>query len=142
MKIALICSVLGFLCSPKQEAAAQPDGFECPKDGVLSGGMMSDGYSQYKMAETSTPGRCDWVIDEEAMAIFAKMEKDRADLYWALRTRPISDEDMERVRKLGLALVTQSGVSYREEDKQHELNDALLQQYRIREIAAHKIETK
>jgi hypothetical protein len=73
-----------------------------------------------------------WVIDEEAMEVAAKQEQSRRDLYWALRTRVLTIEEMKQVEGLGIYLVVATNGSYNPVEKEAELNAALLQQFKLR----------
>lgn len=61
---------------------------------------------------------------------------DRRNLYWALRTRVLTDEEMGRVASLGISLCIEPMTPYREIDKIRELNEALLQQFKLRAITS------
>jgi hypothetical protein len=101
---------------------------------------MSDGEYQYKGADAGH-GRCKWVVDQEATKDIqqaeAQYEKHRQDLLWALRSRPLTPQEMGEVEQMGLSLVTPNNVQYDENEKVRELNDDLLQQYRL-QAAAHQ----
>jgi hypothetical protein len=86
--------------------------------------------TQYKPSEVS-PGRWQWIVDAEAK----QEETHRSSLYWALRSRVLTDEEMAEVERYGDCLNIQNGMSYSAEAKARELNNALLQQFRLREIA-------
>lgn len=79
-----------------------------------------------------------YVIDQEATTDLQKREKHRHDLYWALRSRPLSVKEMAEVKQYGISLVLDNGVSYRESEKIAEFNAALLQQFNIRLAAEAK----
>lgn len=65
-------------------------------------------------------------------------EQRRRDLYWALRTRILTPEEMEEVRQRDYLLAVQLGVPFYEKDKREEFNNALLMQYKMREISTPK----
>lgn len=88
----------------------------------------------YKKIEVEE-GRWQWKIDEESQQRMRKWEADKSALYVELRTRVLSDEEFERAKSLGLSLVTQNMVSYRENEKRRELDDAFAQQAKLRAIA-------
>ena len=88
----------------------------------------------YKQSEVS-PGRWQWVVNEEAEKRIRDEEAHRANLYWALRSRVLNDEEMAEVERYGSSLNIQLMVSYSPHEKEMELNNALLQQFRLREIA-------
>jgi hypothetical protein len=146
MKIAIICSILSLLCgnepalAQKQvEIADESDSTFAPynHESCSDSGAMSTGDFQYKAIDAGN-GRCKWVVDEDAMKVLYKIQQDKKDLYWALRTRPLTDAEMVEVEQEGIMLITPTGVPYNEAEKERELNDALLQQYKIRAIANQK----
>jgi hypothetical protein len=86
---------------------------------------------QYKGAEVS-PGKWQWVIDDGAMKQMADMEAHRRALFWALRSRVLTDDEMREVTQYGDGLNIDTGMPYYAADKAKELNEALLQQQRLR----------
>lgn len=92
--------------------------------------------TQYRKTEVE-PGKWQWTIDQEAMESKARSAQARRDLYWALRTRVLTADEMSRVQQMGLWLVTEENTPYYEANKQREFNEALLQQFKLR-IAAEK----
>lgn len=104
-----------------------------PQPGVLCE-SFSNGYEQYKRSEVS-PGRWQWVVDEDAMEASRRYETRRRNLYWALRSRVLSEEEMAEVGRWGDRLNIEPMVSYSAPEKARELNDALLQQFRLRAAA-------
>jgi hypothetical protein len=56
----------------------------------------------------------------------------RRELYWALRSRIITNDEMKQVEELGVNLVIATGEGFFRLEKERELNDALLQQFRMR----------
>ncbi len=99
---------------------------------------LSSNGVPYKKAEVS-PGRWQWVVNKEAQERERKWQADIADLYSALRTRVLTDEEFDRAKSLGLSLVTRLMVPYYEQEKRRELDEAFLQQYRLREIANRSV---
>ena len=89
----------------------------------------------YKKAEVS-PGKWQWVVDEASLKMQLDYEQHKRDLAWGLQSRVLTDAEMTEVAQYGISLFTQSMVSYREEDKQREMNEALLQQFRLRAAVA------
>lgn len=87
-----------------------------------------------------------WEVDHEASARQREREQkenqSKDGLVWALRTRPLSVEEMERVRKLGtdLFLRFRGGMSggYSTEELEKRFNDILLHQMQIQELANRK----
>lgn len=93
-------------------------------------------YSQKEVE----PGRWQYVKNdeltkrhEESQIEWANEQKHRRELFWALRSRILSVEEMEEVDKYGSRINIYDGVCYREKDKNEELNAALLNQFRMRE---------
>jgi hypothetical protein len=97
---------------------------------------MNCNGTQYKKAEVE-PGKWQWIVDEAAMNYLAEIEKHRRDLYWALRSRVLTDAEMLEVEGYGDRLNIQPMVSYNAEEKKREMNDALLQQFKLR-LAAER----
>jgi len=64
-------------------------------------------------------------------------QKHREDLAWALQSRVLTDKEMTEVSTLGITLFVQDGQPYYEADKQKQLNEALLQQFRLRAMERH-----
>jgi hypothetical protein len=94
----------------------------------------------YKKEEVE-PGRWQWVVNEEAERLSREYENHKADLWWALRTRVLSDEEMQEVRSYGDFLNVRPMVSYNAEEKRRELDNALANQAML-QIAAMKAERK
>lgn len=86
---------------------------------------------QYKKQEVE-PGKWQWVLDEEAMRQLYDEQMYRRNLYQALRTRRLSDDEMKQALAYGDMLNVELNVSYRASDKAIELNDAWFTQNRIR----------
>lgn len=130
MKIAVVCSLLGLMCGPSQPQSAESI-FDCRTNQPEIGMGRSDGSFQYKTVEVS-PGKCKWVINEDAMKASADRETHRQNLVTAMRSRLLTADEMQEVTQLGLVLVTPTGIPYIEADKQRELNDLYFQQFRFR----------
>jgi hypothetical protein len=79
-----------------------------------------------------SPGHWQYVVDDEAIKAEAEDQKRRDDLLWALKTRVLTDKEMEEVRQYGDTLLVHNGQPYREEEVSRELNDLLFQQFRLR----------
>jgi hypothetical protein len=77
-----------------------------------------------------------WVVDKAAMKAVADDDEAKKNLYWALRTRVLTDKEMEQVRQEGVDLLIHNGETFNDVEKEKELNDALVTQFRIRAIAA------
>lgn len=103
--------------------------------GKASGVCQNRNGVYYKQEQVS-PDEWRWAIDDEMNDRVAGLEKSRRDLYWALRSRILTDEEMARVASYGDSLVIEQMESYDPAGKQKELNDALLQQFRMRAIVA------
>lgn len=142
--IAVTLSIFALLLC--DSASGQTKKRECtpPKPGessIFSSMSSSDG----SIWKCSAEGK--WVEDKdgekEAREYEAKAEKERSDLYWALRTRVLTTKEMDEVQKRGSSLVSPMCWSWCGADNRVEeekiFNDALLQQFRLR-IAAEKAE--
>lgn len=70
-----------------------------------------------------------------AMEFQAQRARDRRDLYFALRSRVLSDVEMARVAEMGTELVEDGDECYRQSDVDRAFNEALLQQFKLRRIA-------
>lgn len=104
-----------------------------PREGEFGGNLNVNG-TQYRKQEV-VPGRWQWVVDEKAMRWLEEREAKRRALFWALRSRVLSEEEMAEVTRQGRRLNVDLNVSYREDDKASELNAALLQQAKLRAVA-------
>lgn len=108
---------------------------EPPREDGMGCQAMSDGRTQFKKEEVS-PGKWQWMPDREAMQAMFDREQHRRDLFWALRSRVLTNAEMAEVSSYGDQLNIECGVSYMPGEKSIELNAALLQQFRIRDLAA------
>lgn len=96
--------VITYICEPHGKPKPElPKGQEC-MPGVNE--SMSDFIAQYKC---SAEGK--WVMDVAAMEAQRKHWQDRDDLYWALRTRVLTDKELAKVRAAGPSLVEGDGAS-------------------------------
>jgi len=66
----------------------------------------------------------------------AQHEQEKRDLLWALRSRPLTDEEMGRVAAHDYSLLVIYGVSYNETEVRRQFGDMLVNQFRLRAIAA------
>lgn len=82
-------------------------------------------------------GKCQWQMNREETQRVQGEEQHRKDLYWALRSRVLTDAEMAEVAQYGADLNINDGETYNADEKARELNDALLQQYRLR-LSAQK----
>jgi hypothetical protein len=88
-------------------------------------------------AWTCDPATNPWYVgDDEAERQKAARRQHIDALAFALQSRILTDAEMQEVAGLGTRLFTREMVGYREEDVQRQLNEALLQQFRLR-AAAH-----
>src|SRR5216684_8049853 len=72
------------------------------------------------------PGNTDWRADIE------RRQEHRRDLWFALQTRRLSDEEMKEVQQYGKLLNIEDGVAYYEREKTAELQRALFFQAGVR----------
>ncbi len=128
---------MGWLKKLNPIKSGQPEWPDCdPPHPVYGGGGLSVNNVQYKKVEVS-PGHWQWRINEEAMKMLADYEQHRIDLYFALRSRVLTDEEMQEVAHLGADLTIRIGEVYDQTEKYKELNEALLQQFKLK-IAQEK----
>lgn len=92
---------------------------------------MNCNGTAYKKEEVER-GRWQWVVDEKMMKYARDREQHRQDLYWALRSRVLSDDEMREILQYGDGLNVTPNTPYYAADKAKELNEALLQQHRLR----------
>lgn len=78
------------------------------------------------------PGEWRWVVNEVLLAARDASETARRNLLWALRSRVLAEDEMKRVDQYGSSLNIDPGVSFYRLEKSRELNEALLQQARLR----------
>jgi hypothetical protein len=100
----------------------------------LNNNLNANG-TQYKKEEVS-PGKWQWVVDQKIMQWKAEQAARRHALFWALRSRVLTDDEMKEVTQYGTQINIDEMVPYYEADKARELNDALLQQAKLRATAA------
>lgn len=77
------------------------------------------------------------------LALWKAEEQHKQDLYWALRTRVLTEDELQLVRRYDFSLCIRykpGGVSYKEAEKQLEFNQALYNQALL-QIAALKAGT-
>ena len=51
-----------------------------------------------------SPGKWQWVIDQESLRRSNEWDQQRRDLYWALQTRVLTDDEMAQVKNYGSRL--------------------------------------
>lgn len=107
---------------------ASPTDFEL-KHGFY--GSLNLNGTQYKKVE-SEPGCWQWVVDQEIMERNRSYETRRAELWWALYTRVISDEEMDEVLRYGEGISLPYNRPYHPGKKQRELSEAFVAQERLR----------
>lgn len=64
----------------------------------------------------------------------AAYEKRKAELFYALRTRLLTPEESQEVMELDYYILVREGVCFNEESLRRIFNEALLQQFKMREI--------
>jgi hypothetical protein len=124
----------------EKQAPGEPQQYEWPDCAPLPAGALGESTSfgdgvQYERKEVS-PGRWQWTPNTEVYLETQAREATRKALYWALRSRVLSDEEMAQVDRYGDQLNIDLGKSYMPTDKARELNDALAQQMRLRMMQA------
>lgn len=87
--------------------------------------------TQYMKAEVS-PGKWQWVVDQAAMDSVAQMETHRRELFHALTTRVMTDDELKEAASYGASLNIEMGVSYYADQKQQELSRAFTVQQMLR----------
>ena len=76
-----------------------------------------------------------WHLPEVQRYLRWKFESERAQLFFALRTRVLTNAEELRAMELGESLNIQNGVSYFPDQKARELNDAWFAQRRLQLLA-------
>ena len=91
-------------------------------------------------------GRCWRCNPELAVQLEQRRQRNeqRKELYFALRSRVLTLEEMEKVESMGYTLVTNESECYKVDEAKAEFSAALLQQFKMRLAAeyAAKGETK
>jgi hypothetical protein len=123
------------LITPSTSFADDGKIFDCTSWHSLT---VTNDYQQFKEQEVS-PGKCKMVEDKEGEAETAKMEQHRRDLWWALQTRVLTQEEMAEVRGYGEMINIEPNQPFMEADKQAERNSAFLQQARLQAVKSGKI---
>jgi hypothetical protein len=107
----------------------KPSKDDCPS----SASVVWNGYAFKRSANG------EWEPDDERNRLIGEAAKEREkeaehrrQLYWALRSRVLTLEEMREVERYDFYLVFDRGHSYKEADKRAEFNAALLQQFRLR----------
>jgi hypothetical protein len=103
------------------------------KDGIISIGSNVNGRN-YKRAEVS-PGKWEWVPNEEADRRVNERENERLNMFAALTTRVVTEKELSEILKIGWQITVRNMVSYREGDKVREFNQALATQRELRALA-------
>ena len=86
-------------------------------------------------------GKWQWVVDEKLLREKQQREQHRCDLYWALRSRILTSDEFKEVIQYGSSLNIDLDTPFCSEEKTRELNDALLQQFKMRLLSANKLES-
>lgn len=89
----------------------------------------------YKREEVE-PGRWQWVADEKIVRLQNEREARRSELWWALRTRPLTPEEANEVRGWGDSINITPMVSYYAEEKSRERILAFEAQARLQMMVA------
>lgn len=97
---------------------------------------MNVNGTPYHKVEVS-PGRWQWVVNEESRKAVVDSDNRKRELLAALRTRVLTDEELREVLAHGDDLNIYNWEPYRPEAKQRELIEALLAQLRIRADSAN-----
>ena len=86
-----------------------------------------------------------WIRNDEAqqrrnecLSERRERQKHKEDLLFALRTRVLTDAEMLEVQDFGINLILRDHETYKEADKQIELNIHYAQQFRLRACAAEE----
>ena len=108
---------------------------------------LEKNYSEMDNFGVQINGRCykridgKWTIDgdwqareDEWQRQLANEESHKAELYWALRSRILTDEEIAEVARYGDSLVRTSKRSSSLDEREKRLNEALLQQFRLRAV--------
>lgn len=93
--------------------------------------MNINGVMYYKVE--MTPGNWQWVENIAANEAIANYNNRKRYLMQALQSRILTDAEMNEVNSHGRDLNIYNMEPYQEEQKQRELNEALLQQHRLRQ---------
>lgn len=93
--------------------------------------------TQYKKVEV-VPGKWQWKEDEAAMKFMRDAERHKMELWFALTTRVLTDDELKEAVSYGSFLNLQTMVPYNAEEKSQELTSAFLVQQRLRESQAAK----
>jgi hypothetical protein len=121
----------------KPKAAQKTEKPQCTYDGTTFG-VSGGGWDTSIISCIN--GK--WTVDEAATkAMHEREEKERKhrhDLYWALRTRVLTPQEMKEVEQYDYYLVVNEIAGYSQEEKLKEFNDALLQQFKLQAASANK----
>jgi hypothetical protein len=95
----------------------------------------------YKKEEVE-PGRWQWVVNQEAQQRLREYEQRESDLWWALRTRVLTDEEMAEVRQHDYHLLARNMQPYNEDNLKRQFDRALVTQLYLRMDAARDSDTR
>lgn len=81
-----------------------------------------------------TPDKWEWRVDLEGVKIQNTEDNHKKSLAYALQTRVLSADEMNEVDQYGMCLFIRNMQSYTPLEIQKEFNEAILQQYRLRNL--------
>lgn len=125
--VSVIGIGLWFACEVQaQESKVKAGHRDC--DPTTSAGMNSGG-TQYKCTPQGT-----WAVDQTAMEYASAETKHRSELYWALRTRVLTEVELDEVRRYDYGLLVHYNDPFNPVQVNREYLDALEQQFRLRAL--------
>lgn len=104
-----------------------------PEPGMISESLNING-TPYLRKEVE-PGHWQYVVDEGAVKWQRQREARRQELWTALRTRVVTDEEMREILNYGDMINTPENVPFFQPEKDRERNDAFVTQLRLRTAA-------
>lgn len=134
--VCLVVVALAIAGAGKAQNKTKPVKPECDPNGFGEIGE-TDGYHQY-IVSCSKEGKIVQVENVAAEKDIEDTYKHYDAMYFALRSRPLTDEEMSEVERIGSALLTKPMQPFNQEDVDKRFNDAMATQYRIRAIARQK----
>jgi len=105
-------------------AADAPQSADCAWRGMA---RSTSGFRQYRVVKVARD-RCEWRRDRLSEREFARREHSRRDLFHALKTRVLTDDELRRVAEYGTSINVEYMTQYSEETKAAELQAALRMQ--------------
>lgn len=91
---------------------------------------MNANGTPYKKVEVS-PGKWEWRVDEVSLKASHDYDAHKRQIYKALRTRVLSDAELQEALDYGDYLNVEPMVGYTEAEKSKELNDAFVTQHKL-----------